>query len=231
MVTVITILALTPVKEVIFIIENEKLTEQEKRIFELEKKALFLSKELEAMASENKRLKFAIFLAAQDSIDSNSTVYDSLRIDESTKKPVEGNILLSVFNFFKNLIYSPQNEPAFMRPSKGFLVNEFDPKKGHMGLDFSVKSGTPVYAAESGMVIFADFTVGDGYKIIIQHDGGYISVYKHCSVLIKKERDIVRKGELIALSGNSGQNTSGAHLHFEIWKDGKPLNPKEILIN
>ena len=100
-----------------------------------------------------------------------------------------------------------------------------------MGLDFSVKSGAPVYASESGMVIFADFTAGDGYKIIIQHDGGYISVYKHCSVLMKKERDIVSRGELIALSGNSGENTSGAHLHFEIWKDGKPLNPKEILIN
>ena len=78
--------------------------------------------------------------------------------------------------------------------------------------------------------MLTDFTIDDGLKIIIQHDGGFISVYKHCSSLLKRKRDIVVQGELIALSGNTGQNTTGPHLHFEIWKNGKPQNPKEFFI-
>ncbi|MCB0750396.1 MAG: M23 family metallopeptidase, partial [Ignavibacteriae bacterium] len=66
--------------------------------------------------------------------------------------------------------------------------------------------------------------------IIIQHDNGYITIYKHCSQIIKKERDVVVQGELIGLSGNTGKNTTGPHLHFEIWKDGRPINPKEFFI-
>lgn len=230
-VLVITILALTPIKEVIFIIENEKLIEQEVRIKELEKKIFFLSQELEEMASTNKRLKYAILLGTIDSVDTNSAIYDSLRIDENMNKPAEGNIILSVFYFVKSLFINQKSEIFFMRPSQGFLFNEFNPKKGHMGVDFSVKVGSPVYAAESGLVLFSDFTAGDGYKIIIQHNDGFVTIYKHCSVLIKKERDFVERGELIALSGNSGENTTGAHLHFEIWKEGKPLDPKNLLIN
>ncbi len=231
MVFVITILALTPAKELIFIIENEKLLQQEERIKGLEKRVMFLTKELEEIASVNKRLKYAIILGSQDSIDTNSTIYDSLRIDEKTNKPIEGNIAVSIYQFIKDLFFLQEKPTIFIRPSKGFLINEFDPKKGHMGLDFSVKSGSPVFASESGIIIFADFTAGDGNKIIIQHHNGYTSIYKHCSVLLKKERDNVERGEIIALSGNSGRNTTGDHLHFEVWKDGKPINPKEILIN
>jgi murein DD-endopeptidase MepM/ murein hydrolase activator NlpD len=67
--------------------------------------------------------------------------------------------------------------------------------------------------------------------IIIVHPDDYITVYKHCSLLIKKERERVLQGELIALSGNTGEITTGPHLHFEVWKNGKPIDPKEILIN
>ncbi len=231
MVLVITILALTPAKELIFIIENEKLTQQEERIVELEKKIQFLSKELEEMASANKRLKYAIFLGTTDSLDSNSTIYDSLRIDEKSKKPVEGNIFSSIFYFFQNLFTATAQSVSFISPTDGFIINKFSPEEGHLGIDFSVKEGTPVFAAESGLIIFSDFTPEDGKKIIIQHEENFISVYKHCSVLIKKEREYVSKGELIALSGNSGLRTTGAHLHFEIWLDGKPVDPEQFLMN
>jgi len=230
-VLVISILALTPAKEVIFILENKNLLQQEKRIKELETKVMFLSTELEKMASANKRLKYAIFLGITDSVDSNSAVYDSLKYEKKKNLQAEGNIILSVYNFFERLFIQKEPIPAFERPSKGFIVKEFNPKTGHMGIDFSINKGTSVIAAESGLVIFSDYTAKDGNKIIIQHSHGYISIYKHCSVLIKKERDYVVKGEVIALSGNSGSNTTGPHLHFEIWKDGKPLNPKKLLIN
>jgi murein DD-endopeptidase MepM/ murein hydrolase activator NlpD len=67
--------------------------------------------------------------------------------------------------------------------------------------------------------------------IIIAHPDGYMTVYKHCSVLLKKTRDIVSEGELIALSGNTGELSTGPHLHFEIWKNGKPLDPQNLLLN
>lgn len=94
-----------------------------------------------------------------------------------------------------------------------------------------MKSGTPVYAAANGYVIFADYTTEDGYMIILDNNNGYITVYKHCSVLLKRARDVVLQGETIALSGNTGEISTGPHLHFEIWKDGKPINPEKILIN
>jgi murein DD-endopeptidase MepM/ murein hydrolase activator NlpD len=100
-----------------------------------------------------------------------------------------------------------------------------------MGLDFVVKEETPVYAAAGGYVIFADYTVNDGYMIILNHINGYISVYKHCSSLVKRVRENVEQGELIALSGNTGRKTTGPHLHFEIWKNGKPVDPEKFFIN
>jgi lipoprotein NlpD len=80
-------------------------------------------------------------------------------------------------------------------------------------------------------VVFSDYTFTDGYKIIINHSNDYISIYKHCSSLLKNERDFVLQGELIALSGNSGEISSGPHLHFEVWKNGKPVDPKNVIIN
>ena len=100
-----------------------------------------------------------------------------------------------------------------------------------MGVDFVVKEGTPVYAASGGYIVFSDYTIDDGYMIIIIHRDGYISIYKHCSSLIKGVRDNVEQGELIALSGNSGKHTTGPHLHLEIWRDGKPVNPEKQFIN
>jgi len=66
--------------------------------------------------------------------------------------------------------------------------------------------------------------------IIIQHDDKYTSVYKHCSKLLKKSRDLVEQGMTIALSGNTGKNSSGPHLHFEIWYNGRQINPQEVLL-
>jgi murein DD-endopeptidase MepM/ murein hydrolase activator NlpD len=109
-------------------------------------------------------------------------------------------------------------------------VNKFDPGSGHLGIDFAVKEGSPVFAAEDGYVIFSDYTPKDGHILILQHADKYQTFYKHCSQLLKSDRQSVRKGEIIALSGNTGYNTTGSHLHFELWLDGKPVNPEEFII-
>ena len=93
-----------------------------------------------------------------------------------------------------------------------------------------MKENSPVFASAGGYIVFADYTPNYGYSIIINHQENYVTKYLHCSTLLKKNGDIVRQGELIALSGNSGSESTGPHLHFEIWKDGKPINPSEVLI-
>ena len=223
----------TPIKNWLYYFEHKELKEQAAKTVELEKKVFYLSKELESLSSVNKKLKMAYILGTTDSIDSNSAIYDSLKYEPVKNLPYGGNILF-VFRKIINKVFQEKAKSkaaiSFLNPSKGFIIKDFDPKNGHLGIDFAAKSGSPVFSARGGLVVFSDFTIDDGNKIIIEHDNGFITVYKHCSSLIKKEREFVVQGELIALSGNSGKNTSGPHLHFEIWKNGKPINPKEMLI-
>lgn len=229
----IVVVGITPMKNWLYYFEHKELKEQAEKTVELERKILYLSKELESLSSVNKKLKMAYILGTTDSLDSTSAIYDSLKYESIENLPYGGNLLFIFQKIVKEILQ--KNEPQiskqfFINPSKGFIIKDFNPATGHLGVDFAEKSGSPVFAAKGGLVIFADFTIDDGNKIIIQHDNGFITIYKHCSSLIKREREFVVQGELIALSGNSGKNTSGPHLHFEIWKNGKPINPKEILI-
>ncbi len=198
------------------------------KVEELNEKMTFLVRELEKLKATNDRLKYALFLG-------DSTLFDSFDESKDTTKkdktlPAGGNILEVV----NKLLFDEriQGESLlFIKPINGFLSRRFDSDKGHMGIDFVVKEETPVYAAAGGYVIFADYTVNDGYMIILNHINGYISVYKHCSSLVKEARENVEQGELIALSGNTGRKTTGPHLHFEIWKNGKPVDPEKFFIN
>jgi len=227
---VILIMMFTPLKEVVLIFENERLAEQKQTITELEDKIVFLSKELERMASTNRKLKYALLLGITDSLDTNSVILDSLRQPDKTNAPIGGSIYFAALKFYDYLFGDQNKNIFFIKPVQGFVTNKFLPEKGHMGIDFSVKTGTPVYASSGGQIIFADFTTDYGYVLIINHSDNYLTIYKHCSSLVKKEREYVRQGETIALSGNSGIKSYGPHLHFEIWKNGKPIDPEKILI-
>lgn len=225
-------LSFTPAKGLLFLTENEKLEEYSGKIEELENKVVLLTDELEELAVVNKRLKFAIILASTDSLDSTAAIYDSLRRYEPIHENYDGNIFAVFTDFVTKYILQEEKETThFIKPVSGIIGKEFLPGKGHMGIDYAVKEGTPVFASKSGVVLFSDYTFKYGYTIIIQHANGYTTHYKHCSSLIKKERDIVKAGELIALSGNSGLITTGPHLHFEIWKNNEPVNPSLLVIN
>ncbi|MCH7770047.1 MAG: M23 family metallopeptidase [Bacteroidetes bacterium] len=195
---------------------------------DLNTKIIFLVKELDKLKSTNGKLKYALLLGDSTLFDSSNRNSDS---DTSSGKiHIEGNIL----NIAEKLLLklNSQNDvQLFTKPVDGFVSRKFNPGKGHMGVDFVVKEGTPVYAASGGYIVFSDYTIDDGYMIIIIHRDGYISIYKHCSSLIKSVRDNVEQGVLIALSGNSGKHTTGPHLHLEIWRDGKPVNPEKQFIN
>lgn len=117
----------------------------------------------------------------------------------------------------------------FFAPLKGIITNEFDPSKEHFGIDVVAPKDEAIKATLDGTVVFAEWTVETGYVIQLQHANNIVSNYKHNSVLLKKVGDEVKAGDVIAIIGNSGELSSGPHLHFELWKEGKPINPKEFI--
>jgi murein DD-endopeptidase MepM/ murein hydrolase activator NlpD len=117
-----------------------------------------------------------------------------------------------------------------MTPADGYVTEGFDPANNHFGMDFAGKRGSPVYAAADGHVVFAGWTYDDGNMLIIQHSGGYVTVYKHNQVLLRAVQSSVTRGESIALLGSSGKTSLGPHLHFEVWKDGIPQDPSQFML-
>lgn len=120
--------------------------------------------------------------------------------------------------------------PAIL-PTEGYMTRGFEPEYNHYGLDIAGKIGTLIIAAADGNVVFSGWTYNDGYVVIISHANGFMSFYKHNQTLLKSAGSFVRRGEPIATLGNSGATSSGPHLHFEIWKDGIPVDPSVYMIN
>lgn len=110
-------------------------------------------------------------------------------------------------------------------PLKGKVIGPYDEQRRHFGVDIAGALNQPIKACAPGTVVFSNYTIETGYVIALQHQGGMMSVYKHNSALLKKEGDVVRAGEPICVLGNTGELTSGPHLHFELWVAGKPVNP------
>ncbi len=117
----------------------------------------------------------------------------------------------------------------FFTPLSGSISNQFNAKEKHYGIDVVAKKNEAVKAILNGTVIFAEWTVETGYVIQIQHDYNLTSIYKHNSVLLKKVGDVVKPGEAIAIVGNSGELTTGPHLHFELWKNGVAQDPSQYI--
>lgn len=118
----------------------------------------------------------------------------------------------------------------FYRPTRGMITDSFDADKRHYGTDIAANPGESVLATLDGTVILSTYTAETGYVIEVQHNQDFISVYKHCGSLLKKEGDIVQAGEAIALVGNSGQMTTGPHLHFELWHKRRAVNPEQYIV-
>lgn len=110
-------------------------------------------------------------------------------------------------------------------PMKGKVIAPFDAKIMHYGVDIAGAENEVIKSVAPGTVVFSNFTSETGYVIAIQHQGGLISVYKHNNKLLKQSGAVVRAGEPIAYLGNTGEFSSGPHLHFELWMNGNPVNP------
>ncbi|GGF46674.1 peptidase M23 [Echinicola rosea] len=130
---------------------------------------------------------------------------------------------------FQQLNSSSFTETFFFSPIKGVVSARFDLSKDHLGIDLVSEENEPVKSVADGTVILASWTLETGYVITIQHSNELISIYKHNSVLLKSVGEPVTGGEVISVVGNTGEQTTGQHLHFELWYKGNPLNPQEFI--
>ena len=167
--------------------------------------------------------KDSILQAAQNNIGSleiSKNKEDSLlrlKVDQEDK-----------YNLFESSIN--QSNYVLFPPVNGTISEGYNIEYKHFAIDVVVAANTPVKATADGTVIFAEWTSETGYVIQLQHADNIISIYKHNSVLHKKVGDHVKAGEVIAIIGNSGELSTGPHLHFELWYNGIPINPEDYMM-
>lgn len=122
----------------------------------------------------------------------------------------------------KNLVFFP--------PLKGVITEKFNMAEGHYAIDIVAAPNSGIKSIMDGVVIFSDWSIATGFTIIIQHKKNFISVYKHNSAILKSVGQYVRAGEVIAVIGNTGELSSGPHLHFELWYDGNAIDPEKFIL-
>lgn len=183
---------------------------------------------LNALISGQEPLKYE---TSQDSAKSftnikfTKSVHDSMlrqRIEEEEQ-----------FNF--SVSSNPKAESSisemhFFTPIKGLVTNAYNAAESHFGVDIVASPNEVVKATLDGTVTLASWTAETGNIIQIQHQNNVLSVYKHNASLLKHIGNQVKAGDAIAIIGNSGELTTGPHLHFELWYNGKPVNPADYII-
>ena len=130
-----------------------------------------------------------------------------------------------------NLMPNSKNNVKFMlfSPASGLISEPFNSEIKHFAVDVALAKETPIKSVAVGTVVLAEWTSDTGYVIVIKHNHGLLSVYKHNSTIEKSQGDIVQAGEVIAFAGNSGELSTGYHLHFELWIDGYPVDPTNFI--
>ena len=113
----------------------------------------------------------------------------------------------------------------WMPPVEGTISSPWNPGIGHWGVDLVAPANTAVKAVGKGSILFAGFTSGGGHTVMIQHDENRVSVYMHNSRTLVSTGDRVNQGEPVAIIGNTGDHSTGPHLHFEWWESGVAIDP------
>jgi murein DD-endopeptidase MepM/ murein hydrolase activator NlpD len=152
------------------------------------------------------------------------------RQDSLLRAQIEGEDQFNIQVSQEMVLAGNPTTTHFLPPTKGLIINRFNPEQNHFGVDLVTDINQPVLAVKEGTVIFANWTLETGYVIQIQHNNNFLSLYKHNAELLKRVGEFVNAGEAIAIVGNSGELTTGPHLHFELWQNGSPLNPESHIL-
>ncbi len=151
---------------------------------------------------------------------------DYSAIDSFFRQDFENNFLFSEIIKSNN---ADQNILLISPVSSGLISSGYDPSTSHFGVDYVCKKEEPIKAVFDGTVLLSSWTKDSGYVVSIVHPNNFISVYKHCSKVFVEPGQIVETGDVISIIGNTGELSSGPHLHFELWLNGKSVNPSEFI--
>jgi murein DD-endopeptidase MepM/ murein hydrolase activator NlpD len=181
-----------------------------------------------------------IRMVLRGDIENNETNLDSIReqfeLDPSSidLTPIREDSILRAevaledkYNLFERETGS--SALILFPPLNGVVSQGYNSEKKHYAVDVTAPMDTPIKAVANGTVIFSEWTSETGYVIILEHTEDLLSVYKHNGTLYKEQGDTVRAGEVIASVGNTGELTTGPHLHFELWNDGNTVDPTDYI--
>ncbi|GAA5040457.1 peptidase M23 [Marivirga lumbricoides] len=163
---------------------------------------------------------------------------EGLNRDMNPAKISEGDSLIreefeqievSLTSYNRNNYSEELKDIFFFTPLQGIVSSPYDLSIDHYGVDIVAKNNEPVKSIADGTVILSSWTQEGGYVIAVQHRANLISVIRHNSALLKKVGNFVNAGEVISIIGNSGELTSGPHVHLELWYNGNPVDPEEFI--
>jgi len=206
-------------------------------------RAIYLTQKTDSLERQIE-LNNKFYKSIEDVLSGNTDVFierDNITIDSSLNKKnffsispnSEDSILRNYvdsqdkFNLTKNELVIENK--MFFSPIKGDITQAFNFEENHFAIDIAADIGTPVKSILDGKILFSEWSVDTGHVIIVDHGDNIVSVYKHNSKSLKEQNDFVQAGEVIAYSGNQGSLSSGPHLHFELWKNGTPIDPEPLL--
>lgn len=228
--------------------ENLQLLDDNKRLLEDNKRIYLLASRFEDLVYQHRKVLQALGV---DGLSQMPGSLKEMRMDasrtipgpsddevEAERSEVSLKVTTSTSSFVarkKSRLhnYAP-NLPTYL-PVEGYLTADFEPYswisgRRHPGIDIAARRGKVIHAAGGGLVVFAGWTSRYGNMIIISHGDNIFSFYAHNSKLLVQDKSFVKKGDPIALLGDTGSSSTGPHLHFEIWRDGVPVDPREYLL-
>jgi murein DD-endopeptidase MepM/ murein hydrolase activator NlpD len=228
---IILVLTRTPLREYVYGGGSDETYKKEY----LQMSYLRDSLEMKLQSIDKERNNLLNILMGRDSVYRNAPKTDSAGVssnfdldkispeEEAFREQLENGDIntMDVIAYSGNNIYTPL---------QGFITDSFNLKTHHYALDIAAPKNTPVKSILSGTVILSAWTPDNGNIMVIQHANDFISVYKHNAALLKKDGSYVGAGEPVALVGNTGEQSSGYHLHFELWQKGIPVNPKDFIL-
>ena len=210
---------------------------------ELRRKAIMNNYKLDSIQEKlmrNQRYIIAVSEVLKGDLDiyeleqqvNSDTIYSNKSLLEFETSEADSLLRIEVENDEKYNITQTGEDKSLLtlfKPVSGKVTQKYDPATRHYAVDIATKLNTPVRSTTEGVVVFSGWSDDVGYVVIIDHPYDLLSVYKHNSSISVSQGEVVEQGQVIAFSGNSGMNTTGPHLHFEIWSNGFSLNPEEFI--
>jgi len=231
---VISVIAYTPVRELIpgypdentvrnIHLNNYRLDSLEKEII---KRDVYFENLRRIIAGEAPE---SFDLPADTSVPEANVSFKKSKEDSVLRRMVEPGDKFTLSTIVQRKINTALSSTLFFPPVKGLVTSGFSSKTEHYGTDIVASANEAVKATLPGTVTMASWTLETGYVIQVQHENNIISLYKHNAELLKHVGDRVKVGEPIAIIGNSGELTTGPHLHFELWYNGTSLDPQQYI--